>query len=322
MLDIVFSDSACGSLKSAQRFGQGKYCGGCVGVILEGKEATKEEIMQAQRCAEDEYRREWERAQPMGGNPGDVYGFGMGLSVGDISEDIPKSARRNVLCELVHFDLSLPGIMEQIDQAMDSAMKDLQEVLNRSADGEQVRLWYSSQPDEMCGFYWMVTQLNSLGDRCGPISMIKLPLYEQRDDGTFVTRNGWGEVSPGEWSAFLPLEQPMSLVFRRSITAKWRSLQEENAPLRAVLNGHLVSVPAGFYDYFIRQELAKATDEFHEAHIIVNIMGRFQLGISDGWIANRIETMIKSGELEIITQAPNDGPGYRRILRKAQFQNP
>ena len=87
MLDVVFSDSACGSLKLAQHFGEGKYNGGCIGIILDNEEATEEEITQAQRHAEEEARKEWEAAQPIGGNPGDVYGFGLGLSVGDISED-------------------------------------------------------------------------------------------------------------------------------------------------------------------------------------------------------------------------------------------
>jgi len=34
MLEVVFSDSACGSLKAAQHFGEGKYNGGCIGIIL------------------------------------------------------------------------------------------------------------------------------------------------------------------------------------------------------------------------------------------------------------------------------------------------
>jgi len=91
-----------------------------------------------------------ENAQPMGGNPADVYGFGLGLSVGDILKETPNSARRNILCELAHFGLSLPGIMEQIDQSMERATNGLVDVLNRSVNGETVRLWYSSQPDEMC----------------------------------------------------------------------------------------------------------------------------------------------------------------------------
>lgn len=67
MLDVVFSDSACGSLKAAQHFGKGKYNGGCIGIILGNGEATEEEIAQAQRHAEEEARKKWEAAQPMGG---------------------------------------------------------------------------------------------------------------------------------------------------------------------------------------------------------------------------------------------------------------
>lgn len=322
MLDIVFGDSACGSLKYAQHFGQGKYHGGCVSVIFGNEEISEEERARAQRRIEEESRREWENAQPMGGNSENVYGFGLGLSVGDISEDTPGSVRRGVLRRLFHSGLPLPEIMKDIDRILEQAVKDLKEILDRSANGEPVRLWYSDQPDEMCGFYWITARLNSLKDRCGPISMVKLPAYEQQNDGTFVARNGWGSVSPGEWSAFLPLEQPMPLVFRRSVTARWRSLQEENAPLRAVLNGRLVSVPEDLYDSFIRRELAKVPDEFHEAQVIGNVLGRFQLGISDGLVANRIDVMVKNGELEIVAPAPEDTPTYRRVLRKRRLQAP
>lgn len=321
MLDIVFGDSACESLKYAQHFGQGKYHGTCT-VLLGNEEASEEEITQARRRIEEESRREWENAQLMGGNSENVYGFGLGLSVGDISEDTPGSARRGVLRRLFHSDLPLPEIMKDIDRILEQAVKDLKEILDRSANGEPVRLWYSDQPDEACGFCWITAQLNSLKDRCGPISMVKLPPCEQRDDGTVVTRNGWGEVSPGEWHKFLPLEQPMPLVFRRSVTARWRSLQEENAPLRAVLNGRLVSVPEDLYDSFIRRELAKVPDEFHEAQVIGNVLGRFQLGISDGLVANRIDVMVKNGELEIVAPAPEDTPTYRRVLRKRRLQAP
>lgn len=34
MVDIVFSDSACCSLKIAQHHGKGEYQGGCIGIII------------------------------------------------------------------------------------------------------------------------------------------------------------------------------------------------------------------------------------------------------------------------------------------------
>ena len=59
MLEIVFSDSACGSLKMAQHYGQGAYPGGCIGVIIsrsDGRKPSKREKRAAQREAEEAER--------------------------------------------------------------------------------------------------------------------------------------------------------------------------------------------------------------------------------------------------------------------------
>ena len=97
---------------------------------------------------------------------------------------------------------------------------------------------------------------------------------------------------------------------------EWRRLQEENAPLRVVLNGQLVSAPEDIYDEFILRELAVRKDEFLEAYLIADVMGKYQLGIGDAWLALRIETMVQKGILEVVKAAPEDGPVYRRMLRK------
>ena len=51
MIEVVFGDSACGSLKMAQHYGNGKYPGGAIGVIVshsDGSKPTEEEIQTAQ----------------------------------------------------------------------------------------------------------------------------------------------------------------------------------------------------------------------------------------------------------------------------------
>ena len=86
--------------------------------------------------------------------------------------------------------------------------------------------------------------------------------------------------------------------------------------LRAVINGRLFSVPEDFYDHFIRSEIENQNDEFQEGQLIGRILGKYQLGISDGWLAMRIEKMIENGKLQIITNAPSDCPAYHRVIRK------
>ena len=316
MVEAVFSESACGSLKYAQFFGRGEYGGGLLGIILEPSDGapSEEEIAQAKRRAEEEHRRKWERARPMGGRAQDVYGFSLGLSLGDISEKIPGPIRRQVLCAYCGFSPSVPGIGEQLDRWIDGGAETLRAVLERSAAGEPVRLWYSDQPDELCGFYWLLARLDGL-ESCGPVSAVKLPRWDQRDNSV-VTYTAWGDVPPGEWSRFLPLEQPVSPTLRRACANRWRELQEENAPLRTVLNGVLAGVPEDFYDSFIRRTLARMEREFNESRLIGEVIGRCQLGIGDGLIHRRIQAMVDAGELEALTQAAEGDPVYRRMLRK------
>lgn len=246
----------------------------------------------------------------------DIYCFTLGLSVGDISEDIPGEARRAALLALCRASSPQGEAEKRACRLMRAAAEALEAVLARSAAGEAARLWYSDEPDEMCAFFWLLSRLESLGEARGPVSMVRLPRWEQREDGVLEEHQGWGDVPPEGWRKFLPLEEAASPVFVHAAALRWKELQEENAPLRAVVNGRLVSVPEDFYDSFLRRELARMPEEFREAGFIGSVLSRFRLGIGDGLAANRVEAMIRAGELEAVTQAAEGEPPYRRDLRK------
>ena len=241
-----------------------------------------------------------------------VYDFNLALSVGDISEDVPGPLRREALRALEFSTLSLPGVEEWIAQCAASAAASLEDLLRRRT--APVRIWYSSQPDELCGLCWLLSCLDGQEER--PVSLVRLPRYEQRDDGVLVSYNGWGELRPQEWKRFLALERPASPALIRAAANRWKELQAENAPLRAEVNGRLSSVPEDFYDGFLRRELARMPEEFRESELIGNVLGRCRLGIGDGLLAGRIEAMLSAGELEPVTQAEAGVPSYRRVLRK------
>lgn len=317
VLEVVFGDSACGSLKMAQSYGEGEYNSGCVSVIIthdDGSEPTAEEIKAERRKAEEKERLEWENGTPMGGNPGNVIGFALGLSIGDISEAMPGQKRREAM-QTLFSTFQNPIIDEWISQVIEDVPFKLDTVLTRVSAGEKLRIWYSDKPEDLCGFYWLMEKLNAI-DKPGVVSAIKLPPFERRADGSYESKCGWGEVSPGEWYRYLPLEEPISKEKMSFCSSHWKKLCHENASLRAALNGQLMSVPANFYDGFIRHEIDRETGEFQEANIVGIVIGKYQLGISDGLIAGRIEEMVKQGELEAVTQPTADAPNYWRILKK------
>ncbi|MCD8355505.1 MAG: DUF1835 domain-containing protein [Clostridia bacterium] len=319
MIEIVFSDSACGSLKFAQHIGEGCYSTGCVSYIsLDGSKPTEEEMHRVQAEFEASQRAAWENAVPMGGNTADIYGFSLYLSIGDISEDQMLYKRHEVLDKLFSiFPDEIDATESVADTLIQQAQNTLPEILSRSAAGEPIRIWYSSQPDEACGLCWFMAQLEAMKQPYGDVFLIKLPETEPKAQA-IIRHTSWGEIPPEEWIQYLPLQQTASPVFCAACAQKWHTLQKENAPLRAVLNGQLVSMPDTLYDSFIQREIAAQSEIFHEAVVIGNILGGYQLGISDTWIAMRIERMISDGILEPVSQPGEGNPLYHRRLRKKQ----
>ena len=115
---------------------------------------------------------------------------------------------------------------------------------------------------------------------------------------------------------FQSLGRPLTDTERRYYAGLWQKLQSENGPLRAVVNGRLCTVDADFYDTFILRELEKQPEEFHEARLIGQILGKYPLGLSDSLIALRMEVFISRGMLSPVTVPEQNAPIYHRYLRK------
>lgn len=91
--------------------------------------------------------------------------------------------------------------------------------------------------------------------------------------------------------------------------------EDGSEPSREELD-RLRRLPEDAYDFSIRRALAEAPREFREGRLIGDILGRCALGISDGWLAMRIEAMVQSGELAVAREAKADRL-YSRVLRRA-----
>lgn len=314
MLDVVFSDSALGSLKLAQSYGKGNYLGGAVSVVIrheDGTPASQEEIEAAKKESEERERRAWETAVPMDGDPADCFGFSLAFSVGAFSdrEDFWDN-RRRVLSRLY----SIYPDDWQVTEELSSQGKAATETLfRRAGEGEPLRVWYSDCPEEYSGLCWLMSQLEKLPRR-GDIFLVKQPSWEPGEaPDTVVRRSGWGEAEPGRWGRCLHLAEKAPRPLCAALAQEWRD--SRGYPLRAVVSGRLCGVEENFYDWLLLRELEKLSGEFQEARLIGTVLGRYQLGISDSWLALRLEELIARGTLEAVTSPPADGPTYHRLLR-------
>ena len=314
MLEVVFSKSAEGSLKAAQHCADG-CIGSAVGIYYlsdDGSSPSNKEIVAAQKQAEEKMEKRKKNAVSLGGNSQDVFCFVNDLSVGDISGDCLSEDRANDIADTYSlFPEECTHYLTDIQKGKET----LDELIRRSRLGETIRIWYSEQPYEYCGMCWFISELKKRMPKVSRMCAIKLP-NRVESGGTIVNYMGWGGVYPEEFHKFLPLEKEVIPAFVCAATLKWSEMQEQNSPLRAVINGTLQSVPEDFYDSFIRKEIDGMDAEFHEAVLIGNILGKYQLGIGDTWIALRIEKMIETGILVPMTQPEPGDIIYRRMLRK------
>lgn len=322
MIEIVFNESACGSLKMAQHFGKGKYKGGSIGVFVshtDGSKPSKQEIDAAKREAKEKARLAWEKSTPLGGEITDIFGFNLVLSVGDISENQPGIKRKQILECLYSVYPNNMG-HKVAEDMLKKANENLKTVRERAVEGEDLRIWYSNQPDEICGFYWFMEKLNQWKTHSKQIFIVKLPEWEADNKGNILRRNNWGEVAPEEWHQYISIQKPVLPVLVESCASHWQELQAENAHLRAMLNGQLVSASENLYDDFIRREIAAEGKEFQEVMIIGRVLGKYELGIGDSWVAFRIEEMIHARKLEVVTAGDKDMPIYHRVLKKCTLE--
>lgn len=312
MIEIVFSESAEGGLKLAQSYGRGKYQGGCASVFLgpvNGRQPTAAEIEAARLAAEEKEHLAWEKAAPIGGSAADVFCFPLALGFGGIGQSDFWGERAYALKQLSACWPEYAGT----DSRISAAKERLSAVLKRCAE-EPVRIWFSDYPDDACGMHWLLSHLIK---RACEIRVVKLPNEELRED-TLILYSAWAEVCPGEWHRFLKNEEVLTGLQIRAKVSRWRELQAENMPLRAVVSGRLMSLNADAFDHFIRMEIGKAEVEFRQARVIGNVLGRHPFGFGDGFIALRMEEMIRRGELEILEETGEGEPTYKRKLKKVQ----
>lgn len=303
MLQIVFSDSECGALKLATHCGPSNGDDGPIAFIFgDGKhEPNLEEKEKAMAQFKAQREKENRRARPVGGNPGDVLCPYFGLDIGPLSGPDVEKTRFDLLTAWLGGDFPLPGQDRddhtQRDRLWEEHQRDRKRLLEGSKHGEAVRIWYSNAPYSLCGLYEVLWLLRDCG--C-PVTAVEMPRWMPLEDGTAQSCLNWGELSPGDWAAYLPLEREIPKSVRSAVAMEWSRLRAENAPLRVVINGRLHSVGEDFYDPFIRAHIPDGTSRVGQ--LIGEVLGRCQLGIGDWWIAKRIQTMKNRGELITVSE--------------------
>ena len=293
MKEIVFSDSAKGSLKFAQRYSAEE-------MLRDGPTSII-----GKKPSDEEFCRMW-TGEALGGNPQDVLGLSFFLDMGDISENVTGALRAEAIRKL--WGDWMPET--EFQKFLQSCSDDLEKAKTAAQNGEKIRIWTSAAPASACGLRHILWEIRACD--C-PVGVIELPKLWENDEGSVTSYTDWNEVQPGHFSRFLPLERELSLGERRVLAGEWRDAMQENAPLRAMINGRLLGVPADFYDHLLRRCMPQGP--FRMARLVGETLAYYPVGIGDGWYALRIRELIDSGELEVVDPGDSEHPYSMTLCR-------
>lgn len=241
----------------------------------------------------------------------DAVCLGFALDIGDIKKPVTSKYRAKLLYSLLYQEQwgADPEAKRELKRLGSVYSKELDKLARYVKGGEDIRVWYSGAPYSMCGLMWLCARFREYSVT-RKIYAVKLPNIISNGE-TAVMRSGWGEVKPDEFAKLLPLQrrlQPIEIVMN---AVDWDGLRSQNAPLRAVVNGFVTSVPASFYDFLIWKYLGDSPVK--EAYLIGIILAENPLGIADRWYARRIDKFIAQNRIKIVENSPEK---YERIIAR------
>lgn len=286
MIEVLFGESEAGAMKAAKNTVITGKTDGPASVWAAGKKKPP----QRENCG-------W-----IEGTAEEVICLGFLLDIGNIREDVNSEYRQHLIYSM--YAQEQWGKDEKIDaeyrQLCSYYCTEMERLKAYLEEGEAIRVWYSDAAYSRCGFYHLCAGFQKYRNE---ISVVKLPEYTVRSDKSIVSCKNWGEIAAEEFAGFLNCEKKLSKEEIRMYAMCWEILQEDNSPLRAVVNGKLIGVPEDFYDFLIWKRITG--EPVKEARLIGDILGRNQLGIGDWWYAKRIEYFIQTGKIKILEDSEN-----------------
>ncbi len=109
-------------------------------------------------------------------------------------------------------------------------------------------------------------------------------------------------LGPEMYFEALKLEKDITEKQIRICSDRWKELCKENAPMRLMVSGNLVSLPHDFLDSFIRNTINKLPETFTIARLVGDVMGAYELMVGDFSLYERVLCFVERGELEIVEE--------------------
>ena len=159
----------------------------------------------------------------------------------------------------------------------------------------EVWIWAGQNARDVCGYYWLVSQLYDFSGRIHIIYLNNLPFLN--DKGAVFYPTHLHQILPKEFLKARKLARPVSLAEFELDGDEWHRLMNENAGIRLLEGGKkLKGEPVDHYDKDLLQHSGK---EFQKASKVVGqLSGKLKYPVLEQFLAWRLKELIKEEKLD------------------------
>ena len=173
---------------------------------------------------------------------------------------------------------------------------------------EEVWFWMGQNAHDVCGYYWLMSQLKPYQGRLQVLYLNNLPFLN--DKGQLFYPTYLNEIQPKEFLKAKKLARPITLSEFEIDPDEWKKLCQENEGVRFLEGGKkLVSMSASFYDKDIFSLLTKNAQKLPSA--LAHIISKMKIKTGDAFIVSRLKVMAEMGK---IVFAGNWQKGWKDIV--------
>ena len=197
--------------------------------------------------------------------------------------------------ELVDFSpYNTDSLMQMVDDRL--AVHQLKKALDE-AENEEVWLWMGQNQHDVCGYYWLMTQLSAYQGRVFLLYLNNLPFINEK--GNIFYPTAIHQIQPKEFLKAKKLARKITLSEFEVDPDEWRKLCAENAAIRILEGGKkIASRPDDFYDKDILAGLTAEPQKGSKA--VSNILAKMKIKTGDVFLLWRMKHLVAEEKIEIL----------------------
>lgn len=221
--------------------------------------------------------------------------------IDNIYEPEGYHARRDYWKKLTDYS---PYNFEELSALVDDRMTvhNLKKCLDQNAE-KVVWIWMGQNQHDVCGYYWLMSQLKEYQGRIYVLYLNNLPFINEK--GGIFYPTALHQIQPKEFLKAKKLHRKITAGEFEVDPDEWKKLMDENAAVRILEGGKkIVSKDETFYDKDI---LAGLTNEAQKGNRAMhNIMGKMKIKTGDLTLLGRMKALAEEGKIEL-TGEPSKG---------------